>query len=115
MDLDLPQPVSADMYYATCSAVDWTIRRSCDDIKLENNFGTHSWDNHINMSIFGAFVVDTYSFATQSLTYEDTSRVFFFALYEEMINNNIDSRPIKPPSNRTGRIAYPVCNGGVCL
>ena len=67
--------------------------------------GTGSWDRLVNLSIFCVSVVDTYSVATRSLAYEETSRVFFYDLAEEMIDNNIDSRQTRPPSKRTGRSA----------
>ena len=64
--------------------------------------GTYSWDKLVNLCIFSVPVFDTYNVATHSLAYGDTSSLFFCALDEEMIDNDIDSRPTVPPSKRTG-------------
>ena len=64
--------------------------------------GTYSWDKYVNLHIFIVPVLDTYNVATRSLAYEDTSSLFFCDLDEEMIDNDIDSRPTVPPSKRTG-------------
>ena len=58
VDLGIPQPVEAYMYYATCTSVEQNNRRRCDDIKLEKNLGTHSWYGRVNLSIFGVYIVD---------------------------------------------------------
>ena len=67
--------------------------------------GTQSLAWHANLSIFGVSVVDTCNVATKSLTYEATSRVLLCALDEDIINNDLDSRPTIPQSNITGGIA----------
>ena len=67
--------------------------------------GNHTWDKYVNMSIFGVSVVDTYNFATQSISYEDTSRVLLCDLSEDMTDNDINLSPTTPSSNRTVRSA----------
>ena len=67
--------------------------------------GTHSWERNVNLGIFGVSVVDTCNVATKSLTYEANSRVLLCALDEDIINNDLDSRPTIPQSNITGGIA----------
>ena len=108
VDLDIPQPVATEIYYATCSKIVQNNQIRCNDLKLEKKLGTHSWGRRVNLSIFSVSVVDTYNVATQSLAYEETSHVLFCALAEEMTDNNLDSRPTRPPSKRTGRSASPV-------
>ena len=81
VDLDIPQPLASDIYYATRSAIDQHNLIRYDDIKLEKKLGTHNLD-HVNLSVFGVSVVDTYNFATQYLSYENTSRLLFFPVAE---------------------------------
>ena len=52
------------MYYATSSSINWKNRRKCDDIKLEMNSVSQSWEKRGNLSIFGVYVVETYNVAT---------------------------------------------------
>ena len=65
VDLDMIQLLVEEIYYATCSAIERYNIRRCDDIKLEKNPGTRSWDKCVNMSIFGIAFVETYSVATK--------------------------------------------------
>ena len=59
MDLDIPQPISAYIYYDTPSSTYGHNQRRCDDINLDKKLGTHSWDWRVNMIIFGIYVVNT--------------------------------------------------------
>ena len=95
--LETPQTVAAYVYYDTCIAINRKNQRRCDDLKLDPKLGT--------LSIFGVSVVETYNVATQFLAYEDTSHVFFYALSEWMIDNDLYLSPTRPPSKRTSRSA----------
>ena len=57
------------------------------------------------MSIFGVSKDDTHNVDTQSLSYEETCNVLLCDLYEDVIDNDLDSRPTRPPPYITGRIA----------
>ena len=70
--------------------------------------GTHSWYECDNLSIFGFFVVDTYSVTIQSLVYKNTYHALFCDLDEEIVDNDLDLSPTIFPSNRTIRSAFPV-------
>ena len=106
--LNIPIPVSEDMYYATRSDFDKNNQRRCDDIKLEKRLGTHIWYLSVNMSIFVVSVVDTYNVATKSLAYEETYNLFLYDLAEDKIDKDLYSRPIRPPSKITGGSASPL-------
>ena len=67
---------------------------------------TRSWDRHVNLGIFCVSVVYNYNIDTQSLSYEMTSCVLFCALSEDVIDNDLDSRPARPPPKITGRITF---------
>ena len=101
LDLDIPQPLEVEIYYTICISVGRHNKKRCDDLKLEKKLETYSRYQSFNLSIFGVSVVDTYNVATQYLEYEETSRAFFFALVEERINDDLGSRPTRPPSKRT--------------
>ena len=103
VELYLPRPVSEDMYYETYISVEQRNRRRCDDLKLENKLGTHSWDKRVNLIFYGVSDVETYNFSTQYIAYEDTFRVFFCALDVHMIDKDIGSRPTRLTSKITGR------------
>ena len=97
VDLYTPKLLLEEMYYTTCSSNEPHNQRRCDDLKLDPKLGT--------LSIFGVSVVETYNVATQFLAYEDTSHVFFYALSEWMIDNDLYLSPTRPPSKRTSRSA----------
>ena len=67
--LDIPEPVSEDMYYATFSAFDQHSISRCNDLKLEKKLVNHSWDKSVNLIVFGVYIVDTYNVATQPLEF----------------------------------------------
>ena len=77
VDLDIPQPLSVEIYYSIYSDIHRPNQRyRCDDLKLGKKLGNHDWDHRVNMSIFGVSVVDTYNVESQSLEYEDNSHEF---------------------------------------
>ena len=63
LDLDIPKPLEAEIYYTICSAIEWNSKTMCNYIKLENKLGNHIWDQPVNLSIFGVTVVDIYNAA----------------------------------------------------
>ena len=69
----------------------------CDVINLEKKLNSNSWDKRVNMSIFGISVFCTCNVTTNYLAYEYNFCVFFYDLSEEMIDNDLDSRPNTPP------------------
>ena len=79
-DLETPQHLEADIYYDIWSVIGQNNQRRFDDIKLENNLGTHGRGHRINLSIFGVSGVDTYKAAKESLVYKEAYHVLFYAL-----------------------------------
>ena len=70
--------------------------------------GTQSWYQRVNLIIFGVYFVETYNEATKYMTYKETSHASLCFLAEEIIDNDLNSRPIRPPLRITGRSALPV-------
>ena len=97
VDLYIPQPVSAEIYYATRSIIDWNNQIHCDDIELDNNVVINSCDRYFNLIVFGVSIFYTYNVATKFLTYEDNYRVLLYALDEDIINNDKYFRTTRPP------------------
>ena len=85
------------------SSIGTNNQRRCDSIKLEKKLGAHIWDQHLNMSIFNVYFFETYNVAKKYLTYEENYHAFFCTLAEEVVSNDLDSRPTRPPSWRTER------------
>ena len=56
VDLDIPQPVATEIYYATCSKIVQNNQIRCNDLNLEKKLGTNYWDHHINTTLVGICV-----------------------------------------------------------
>ena len=67
--------------------------------------GDHDWFWRVNLSMVGVSVIDSYNVATKYLSYEDTSNALLCDLNGDIIGNDMDSSPTRPPSCRTGRSA----------
>ena len=103
LELNIPQPLEADIHYNIYSSIGRHIKIRYNYIKLEKKLGFHSWCHHVNLSICGVSFVYTYNVETQSLSHEDNFRELFCALGEYIIDNDLYTRPKIPPSRRTGR------------
>ena len=82
-----------EVYYRTCGVIDQHNRHCQDNLKTEKKLETKKWDMRVNLTIFSMIVVDTwlvYSHATGSTELQSE---FYVHLAEELIDNNIDSRP----------------------
>ena len=77
VDLDIHQPVAADIYYDKYNAIESHNKRRCEGINFEKRLETHSRDWCVNLIILALFVVNNYNAATKYLAYEETSHVFF--------------------------------------
>ena len=71
VEWDIPKPLSAEIYYDIRSAIEWNNRRRCNDIKLDNKLGIHSWYQRVNMIVSGVYVVGVSSFYS-GLTTQDS-------------------------------------------
>ena len=64
---------------------------------------TQSWCQGVNPGTSGVSVVDTYDVETQYMEYEDTSNELLYDFTEDMIDNDLNSRPKRTPYWRNGR------------
>ena len=93
VDLNIPQPKAAEIYYSTCARIDQHNRTRQDDFELEKKLGTKVWHIRVNHSILGMADVDTYYVGKQCGWWDDeTPREFYERLAEEMIDNTLDNR-----------------------
>jgi hypothetical protein len=95
VELTIPQPKAAEVYYSTCGKIDQHNRCRQDTLCLERKLRTHRWDMRVNLSIFAMIVVDTwmvYSKCTNQTEDDGESQKDFYTLLaEELIDNTFDS------------------------
>ncbi len=88
VDLEIPQPLAAEVYYKACASVDRHNRSRQDDLMLERKLETKDWPVQVNLSLFGMCVIDAYYVAKGCRICDETPARFFEALAEELIDNN---------------------------
>ena len=64
-----------------------------DNLKSEKKLETKKWDMRVNLTIFSMIVVDTWLVYSQVMGSTVLQSEFFVCVAEELIDNNIDSRP----------------------
>ena len=119
VELTIPQPKAAEVYYRTCGVIDQHNRHRQDNLKTEKKLQTKKWDMRVNLTIFSMIVVDTWLVYSQATGSTELQSEFYVRLAEELIDNNIDSRPQRqrnsgengsdsndesPVMSRTGRV-----------
>ena len=60
VELTIPQPKAAEVYYRTCGVIDQHNRHRQDNLKTEKKLETKKWDMRVNLTIFSMIVVDTW-------------------------------------------------------
>jgi hypothetical protein len=101
VELEIPQPQAAELYYDACAMIDRHNRCQQDNLMLECKLGTMDWSMRVNTSLLGMCIVDAwyaYSQCTKSRgpsnahsTEEEKHKDFYSYLAEELIDNNYDS------------------------
>jgi hypothetical protein len=122
VDLEIPQPKAAEIYYDTASSIDQHNRCHQDDLSIERKLGTWDWSKRVNLSILGMCVVDSW-FVYQACTGSPESQSdFCTTLAEEFIDNMFDQAINARRSSATSPFAAGqsavspnglVCAGGV--
>jgi hypothetical protein len=93
VELEVPQPKFAEIYYSAASAIDRHNRCRQDDLMLERKIRTHDWSFRVNLSLLGICAVDAW------LLYSNgrgdyphiNQREFYERLAQELIDNSFDS------------------------
>jgi hypothetical protein len=97
LEIIIPQPKAAELYYSACGMIDRHNRSRQDTLMLERKLGTTNWSTRVNLSIFGMIVVDTwlaYSLCTgigRANGREEKQKDFYTALAEELVDNQYDN------------------------
>jgi hypothetical protein len=60
VELDIPQPQGAELYYSSCGMIDRHNWCQHDDLQLEKKLGTLDWSMRVNTSLLGMCIVDTW-------------------------------------------------------
>ena len=63
VQINIDQPVAAELYYNSCGKVDQHNRGRQADLMIERKLGTLDWDTRANHSVFGMSVVDAFKLA----------------------------------------------------
>ena len=95
VDLVVPQPKAAEIYYDTCGKIDQHNRHRQDVLQLERKLETKWWWMRVGLSILGIVLVDTWLAASQCMDgveFAETQAEFYTWLAEEMIDNTLDTR-----------------------
>jgi hypothetical protein len=100
VELEIPQPQAAEIYYDACGMIDRHNRCRQDDLMLERKLGTMDWSMRVNTSVLGMCIVDAwYAYsqctktrgATTSTAESEKQKDFYSFLAEELIDNAYDS------------------------
>ena len=73
--------------------IDQHNRHRQDNLKTEKKLETKKWDMRVNLTIFSMIVVDTWLVYSQATGSTELQSEFYVRLAEELIDNNINSRP----------------------
>ena len=92
VELTIPQPKAMEVYYRTCSVIEHNQHRQ-DNLKTKKKLETKKWDMRVNLTIFSMIVVDTWLVYSQATGSTELQSEFYVCFAEELIDNNIDSRP----------------------
>ena len=90
VEIELPQPLVTELYYAACGKIDQHNRVRQDDLMIERKFRTTEWWKRIAQGLIGMVVVDTWFVYKACTGSKEEKCDFFCSLAEEMIDNNID-------------------------
>ena len=93
VELTIPQPKATEVYYRACGVIDQHNRHRQDNLKTKKKLETKKWDMRVNLTIFSMIVVDTWLVYSQATGSTVLQSEFYVRLAEELIDNNIDSRP----------------------
>ena len=109
MELTIPQPMAAELFYFVAGKIDRHNRSRQDNLQLERKLGTHDWSQRVNFSILGMHAVDSWcGWKGLGLCEEgETENVFYEYLAEELIDNEYDSIARQRRSREAGVAASP--------
>jgi hypothetical protein len=91
VELTVPQPQAAEMYYNACAMIDMHNRSRQDELKLEHKVKTMT-RKRVNLSMLEMCIVDTYLvFKPVACNKRITKRDFYIELAHQLIGKDFDS------------------------
>ena len=104
VELTIPQPITAELYYSACGQIDRKNRRRQESLNIEKKLGTKDWSKRFNLSVFAMNVVDVW-LAYQGITgTAETQADFRNYLAEDMIDNTYDRFMMRSAEGRRRNI-----------
>ena len=104
VELTIPQPITAEIYYSSCGQIDRHDRCRQESLDIENNLGTKDWSKRFNLSVFAMNVVDVW-LAYQGIPgAADNQADFYNYIAEEMIDNTSDKFMMRSAEGRRRNI-----------
>jgi hypothetical protein len=92
VDLTVPQPQAAEIYYSACAMIDRHNRCRQDDLQLEYKVKSLTCWKRVNLFVVGMRVVDAYLvFKSVARNESITQRDFYIELPHRLIDNVFDS------------------------
>jgi hypothetical protein len=85
VELVVPQPLVAEVYYPASAQIDRHNRFILADLSLESKVGTHDWSFRVNCSVLGVIVVDAW------LVYSGGRGIRTGMAYEQLAGQLIDN------------------------
>jgi Transposase IS4 len=99
VQLTVPQPKAAEVYYAVCSKIDQHNRDRQDTLMIERKLQTHDWSMRLNLSLLAIIFVDSWRVYSQitfpvnnagELQKIESQKEFYGNLAAELIDNSFD-------------------------
>jgi hypothetical protein len=92
MEINVPQPEVADIYYSCCAAIDRHNRCRQADLRLEKKFQVKEWSFRVNSSLLAMIIVDSWLIYSGAVGEGRamSQGEFYEALATELIENKWD-------------------------
>ena len=108
VELTIPQPKAAEIYYAVCGKIDQHNRHRQATLQLETKLATHDWSKRVNLSILAITMVDTWLVYKQCTHTSEIQKDFYGYLAEELIDNAYDTAGTRQAARRSrGEMSVP--------
>jgi hypothetical protein len=97
VDIEVPIPKAAELYYKVCGKVDQHNRDRQHTLGIETKLRTNDWSMQVNMSILSMIIVDSWkaysqlTFGLDSDAPDENQKEFYGHLAAELIDNTYDN------------------------
>jgi hypothetical protein len=102
VELRVPQPKAAEIYYGACGLIDQHNRHRQSTLGIETKLPTNKWDMRVNLSILSMIIVDSWIVFEQATRARESQKDYYSLLAEELIDNTYDFRRSNTRNARRG-------------